>query len=99
MNDRNTAYVASALRDHDFPARSRPFLAAMASRSWLRRSTVAGALAIGDVLVVLTVLHLSGLVLGVNSQHLGDSVLGASPMLIAIYWATRAIYRARSLSV
>jgi lipopolysaccharide/colanic/teichoic acid biosynthesis glycosyltransferase len=88
MNDRNTAYVASALRDHDFPARSGPFLAATASRSWLRRSTVAAALAIGDVLVVLTVLRLSGLVLGEHSQHLVDNVLGASPILIGIYWAS-----------
>jgi Undecaprenyl-phosphate galactose phosphotransferase WbaP len=86
MNDRNTANVASALRDHNFPTRSHPFLAAMASRSWLRRFTVAGALAIGDALVVLTVLRLSGLVLGGNSQPLGDNVLGA--MLIGIYWAT-----------
>ena len=88
MNDRNTAYVASALRDHDIPARSHPFLATTASRSWLRRTTVAGALAIGDVLVVFTVLRLSGLVLGENSHHLGDNLLGAFPMLIGIYWVT-----------
>jgi Undecaprenyl-phosphate galactose phosphotransferase WbaP len=88
MNDRNIAYVASALRDHDFSAGSRPFLAATASRSWLRRTTVAGALAIGDMLVVLTVLRLGGLFLGHNSQHFGDNVLGPSPILIGIYWAT-----------
>jgi lipopolysaccharide/colanic/teichoic acid biosynthesis glycosyltransferase len=87
MNDRNTAYVIPPLRDHGFPARSRRFLAVTASRSWLRRTIVAGALAIGDVLVVLTVLHLSVFILGEYGQNqtFGGNVLGACAMLVGMF--------------
>src|SRR5262245_9487835 len=85
MNDHNTAHFASTL--HDFRTRTHPFLAATASRPWLRRTPVGGALAIGDVLVVLAVLRISGLLFGENSQHIADNMLRASPLLIGIYWA------------
>ena len=90
MNDPNTAYVAASLRSYDFPARCRRLLATPAARSWLRRTTVAGALVVGDMLVMLSVLQLSGFVLSGNSQHqtLRDHALAASAVLISIFWAS-----------
>ena len=85
MNDPNTAYVT-----YDFHDPRRGLLVTSASWSWLRRTTVAGALAVGDLLVVLSVLHLSGVLFGENSQHqtLRDHDLAASAVLIGIFGAS-----------
>ena len=89
MNDRNTAYVEPALRDYAVPAGTRRPLATPALRSWLRRTTVAGALVGGDVLVVLSVLRLSSFFLAGSShyQTLADNAVLATAVLIAIFWA------------
>jgi Undecaprenyl-phosphate galactose phosphotransferase WbaP len=49
---------------------------------------VAGALAVGDVLVLLSVLRLSGFVLAEHSHFptLGNNALGAAAVLIVIFW-------------
>ena len=61
----------------DEQARSRRLGIEKVSRSWLRRTTVGGALAIGDVLVLLTILHLGAFAF----------VPGSALILIGIFWA------------
>jgi Undecaprenyl-phosphate galactose phosphotransferase WbaP len=89
LNERDTAYVEPPLRSYDLTARSRRPLLTPALRSLFRRATVAGALALGDALVVLSVLRLSGLVLAEHRHFptLGNKALEAGAVLIVIFWA------------
>lgn len=83
LNERNASYVQPPLRSYDLTGRRRRLLLNPAWRSLFRRATVAGALALGDAVVVLSVVRLSGFVL---AEHSHFPTL-AAVVLIVIFWA------------
>src|SRR5262245_25027210 len=77
------------LHDYHASARNRKTSSSPALRSWLRRTAVGSALAVGDLLVVLSILSVSGFLFAKHSHHqtLGDGELLAAALLIIIFWA------------